>query len=226
MAVPTHFKFTLNGVFTGTPEIWSTGFHFNRKRPLGTDAGLGDINEGTVTSAITAFIGSALFNTTVTLVDWRAYVIGTDGHMEGNGPLLHIFPVNTYKGTGSNVLPPQVSCVATLVANDRGPAQRGRMYLPGPAKMVQTGDSRLSVADATLYATAVSALLKGVSDGIDLPGEIGSAAAVNVSPGPVGSTTGTLQDIDHVEVGRVYDTVRNRRNKLVEARVVDSHIDW
>lgn len=227
MAVPTHFRFNVRGHFTGTPEFWQTGAHFSRDAPLATDAGLDDLNESAITSAVTAFFGSAKFNTDVCLDDWRMYVIGTDGKMEGNGPLLHTFPPNTYKGTGSTPrYPPQVALVATLVATDRGPAQFGRMYLPPPNTTLQSSDLRISATDALTWATDIGAFLKAISDAIDLQGVGTSAVGLNISPGPAGSTTGTKQTIDHVEVGRVLDTLRNRRKSLIESRAVGGHLDW
>jgi hypothetical protein len=86
-------------------------------------------------------------------------------------------------------------------------------------------DWRLSVAVATSLSSAVTNMPKAISGAIDLPGTIGSAACINISDRPIG-TDGTKQNVDHVEVGRVLDTVRRRRNALVEAPVVGGQIDW
>lgn len=223
MAVPTHFRFTARGTFAGTPEIWSFGWHMGRVVEDGADAELDDIDESGVTTALATFFGAGIIDTTVHLVDWRAYVIGTDGRMEGNGPLLHDATGDSIAGTGTVRYPPQVAAVVSLIAANRGPAQYGRFYVPGPTAVLET-DRRLSSANAQTLANAASAFLKDVSDAIDLPLELGSSAAKNVSSR--GGGAGTMQTVDHVEVGRVLDTLRSRRNGMIEERYVDAQIDW
>ena len=53
---------------------------------------------------------------------------------------------------------------------------------------------------------------------------IQSSTGLNVSTR--GGPDGTKQVIDHVEVGRVLDTLRTRRRALLEDRQIDAHIDW
>lgn len=225
MAVPTHFRFVVRGVFLGSPEEWSTSCHFTRANSSAGDAGLDDINEGNVTTAVTAYFNSNIFPGDVVVRDWRFYVIGTDNTMQGNGPLIHEYTDDAVAGTGSTWrLPPQVALVHTLMAANRGPAQYGRMYMPHPSLTLES-DGRISSALATAFNNAHVNFLKAVSDCIDLTFPA-SSAACNVSPGPSGSSTGTLQQIDHVETGRVLDTIRNRRKSMVEERVASGHIDW
>jgi hypothetical protein len=222
--VPTHFRFTARGFFFNTPEQWSIGFHMSRDQAAGPDADLGQVNEGQVTTAFAAFMNSGVIATTVRLQDWRCYQIGTDGRMEGNGPLLHDYAGTPVQGNGIIKYPPQVSLKATFVAPNRGPAKLGGFYIPGPTADLQN-DLRLSTTDATAAITAVTNLLKGVSNAIDLPNTILSAHGLNVSTRG-GNGSGTKQQIDHVEVGRVLDTLRTRRGALLEARQVGGHIDW
>lgn len=224
MPVPTHFKFTFRGVFTGTPEIWSFGVKFERTVGGGGDAGVEDVDDATVTTAITDFLAStsAPICTIVKCTDWRCYVIGTDGRMEGNPKIVDVSE-GAINGTAALKYPPQIALVATTVALNRGPARFGRFYIPGPAGSMAS-DMRLSEATATVYAQSVSAFLKKISDAVDLPGTILSASGLNVSPG--GGSSGTAQRIDHVEVGRALDTLRSRRTALLEERFADATIDW
>jgi hypothetical protein len=78
------------------------------------------------------------------------------------------------------------------------------------------------VTDVTNLAGAVTDFLKDISDAIDIPGSLLSAAAANVSQ----SSGGVLQEVDHVEVGRCLDTLRNRRKSMDEDRVIGGQIDW
>lgn len=225
MPVPTHFKFTFRGVFANTPEIWVFGCHMSRDNDAGLDASINDVSESGVTAALDSLItgsGAASFQASVLATDWRCYEIGVDGKMVGN-PLVVDVTGETIQGSGAFAkYPPQVSLCATLVANNRGPARYGRMYLPGPGATLQN-DGRLLPATAMEYAVLTQAFLKNVSDAIDLEA-LQSAEGLNISSR--GGVDGTRQTIDHVEVGRVLDTIRSRRTSLLEDRQADSHIDW
>lgn len=225
MPVPKHFRFTVRGHFDGSPETWVTGCHFNRVYPAEPDTGLGDISESGAATAVSAHFNSVDYGAHVVVDDFRFYEIGTDGKMESNGPLLHTFAANSVKGTGSAwKFPPQVALCMTLVSSNRGAARMGRMYMPGPNADL-AADGRLSTAQADGILGRFVTFLKNLSDTIDAPATL-SAHVANVSPGPPGSTVGTIQQVDHVECGRVYDTVRNRRKSMLEERRVGGHIDW
>jgi hypothetical protein len=223
MPYPTHFRFVWRGVFKDTPEIWSFSAHFSRVNPGEVDAGLDDITESGVTSATAAFFDTGVMDSGVLLTDWRAYVIGTDGRMEGNGPLLHDATGDAIDGSGGRIYPPQVAQCVTLVAADRGPAKFGRFFLPGPALALGT-DRRYTDTQCGIVSSVVTTFLKDVSDAIDLEA-LNQSACVNVSNRPAGGA-GTIQEVDHVEVGRALDTIRTRRNQLLEERHVGGHIDW
>lgn len=224
MTVPTHFRFSFRGVFTNTPEIWNFGCHFRRDVAASPDLELTSIHQDQVTAAFVTLCqgGGASMSSGIHATDWRAYKIGTDGKMQGN-PL--VVDVHNEAGSGGAAVryPPQIALVVTLVSLNRGPARFGRMYLPGPAEGMSP-DHRLSIQAASDYAEQVTQFLKSISNAIDVPNEPISVAGCNVSDRPSGS--GTLQEIDHVEVGRVLDTLRTRRDQLLEERHVHGHIDW
>jgi len=224
MSVPTHFRFTARGTFDGTPEAWSFGFHMTRAQPSAGDAHIADINQSAVTSAFAAFFGNSnnIFTTSVKMTDWRAYEIGTNNKMQNN-PLVVDVTGAAIHGSSSVRLPTQIALVATLVAANRGPARFGRMYLPGPSLAIGA-DYRLSDTQAGFYLAATTQLLKDVSDAIDFFAT-NSSEGCNVSQLPAGGS-GTLQVIDHLEVGKVYDTLRTRRRSMLEERAVGGHIDW
>lgn len=223
MTVPTHFKFTFRGHYEGLNEFWSFGCFFSREAAGNPDAETSDINEGAVTTAIATFMADASFGSATRLDDWRAYQIGTNGKMEGNAPLLHLVdPGSPIAGTGGMNFPPQVAVVATRVAENRGPAKLGRMYLPCMGIPITGG--MLSATNAMNVAVATSAFLKGVSDAIDMPGALTSSNGLNVSKRPV--DTGTLQTVKYIRVGRAFDTMQSRRTNLDEDYQQDSDIDW
>lgn len=225
MTVPRHFKFTVRGSFLNSPETWSFGFHMSNDNSTSGNADLSNVHEDQVTAALAALFGAAEMSNKVQVDDWRCYDIGNDGKMRGNGPLLHAFAPNELKGVSSaSLYPPQVAVAISTISDNRGPAKRGRFYLPGPT-VALANDWRMDIAAATAYAAQATTFLKAVSDSIDLD-LAESAYGCNVSPGPPGSSTGTLQGIDHIEVGRALDTIRNRRKSLLEEPHVHGHIDW
>lgn len=224
MPVPTHFRFTVRGDFLNSPEHFSFGFHMTREVGGADDVELEAIDETAVSTALDTMIssGSSAFGAAVKVTDWRAYVIGTDGRMEGD-PLIVDVSTDDIKGTGTDRYPPQIALVATFVADNRGPARFGRFYLPSPAVVLGT-NLRLSDANASGYAESVTQFLKGVSDAIDFPLTT-SSEGCNVSTRG-GAGAGTIQPIDHVEMGLALDTLRSRRRSLDEERHVHGTIDW
>jgi hypothetical protein len=225
MPVPTHFKVTVRGDFLNSPEHWSFGFHLTRTNVANEDATKGDVRQGDMTAALTAFMASGIFSNKIEVRDWRLYEIGTNGKMQNNSPILVEFAPGILKGTSNGaIFPSQCSVAVSLIANNRGPAQRGRFFLPGVVTTVGD-DWLLGDSVAGVIRGAATTFIKACSDAIDLD-LANSAEVCNVSTGPPGSTTGTLQVVDHVEVGRVVDTIRNRRRSLLEQYSVGGHIDW
>lgn len=220
MPVPTHFKFVFRGEYELTPETWSFGFHMSRDNESGLDAGTGDIVQANVTTALTTFFNTnaAMIPDNAKATDWRCYVIGEDGRMEGN-PL--VVDVSTLSLDGSTAMkyPPQVACVVTTVGADRGLARFGRFYLP-TAGTIGT-DSRMGSGTAQGIAEAASTFMKDVSNAVDLE-LTQSSEGLNISA----AGAGARQTIDHIECGRVLDTLRSRRRAMVEERYSTGHIDW
>ena len=225
MTVPKHFKFTFRGTFGATPEGWSFGLKFQQTAELNSDAHLENINEGAVTAAVQAFLGGGLFTTGIKTTDWRAYEIGTNGLMSSNGPLLHTFPTPIAGTATSENHPSQCALAVTTVAQQRGPAHMGRFYLP-LTHMVLGTDWRLSDASCDAIIGQAVTFVKAISGAIDLPNNPGSAQMCNISSGPSGGSTGTFKAVHHLELGKVYDTLRNRRKSLLEERRVGAQIDW
>lgn len=223
MAVPTHFKFVFRGIFENTEEEWSFSVKYRRDVQNFPDATVEDIDDAAVTAALTALMGASgvgAFSSSILATEWRAYAQGTDNRAEGD--IKKVILGTPARGGTPNKYPSQISLCVTTVADDRGPGRLGRFYLPAPTGALT--DFRLTTTIATNYAVVTTAFLKAVSDAIDLPNTTDSAPAVNISGLPV--LTGTKQDIDHVEVGLVLDTIQTRRRQLVEERYEHTQIDW
>ena len=221
MPVPTHMKIVVRGVFNATPEEWTYSMKFSRDNDGVPDAGIGDINQGDVTAALTAFHASSLFTAQVWVTGWRAYVIGEDGTMEGN-PLVVEYTTGQYiKGLVTvRYSELDTSACITTVAGDRGPARFGRFFVPAPAMAVQA-DGRWGVSDVTAMLTAATTMAKAVSDAIDLEATT-SSSMLNISD--VG--TGAKQIVKRMKCGRVPDSQRRRRRSLLEEYIETGDIDW
>jgi hypothetical protein len=99
-------------------------------------------------------------------------------------------------GSTTPALPFQVACVASLRSNSPTRQARGRIYLPLLALVVP--DGHYETADVSAIATAVAAMLTGMSaDGFSVTAGTDNAV------------------VTHVVVDNVPDTQRRRRNKLI-----------
>lgn len=224
MPVPTHFKFSVRGVFLNTDETWSYGFHVNRKLIGGADATLSDVHESQISDVLESYHASSAFSAGCKLTEWRCYQIGTDGNMESPDSVkVHVYDT-AINGTGAaNKYPPQIALVITFVANSKGPGHFGRCYLPGPAASIST-DWRLSDANADLAGQGFATMIDALTHEVDLPGTPAQARLVNVSSS--GGSAGTIQDVHHLEVGRALDTMRSRRKGVLEERHVGAAFSW
>lgn len=224
MGTPKHLKIVFRGTFGTSKEEWSFGTHWSCTRVSSPDAGVDDIDGGKVDDAVAALMGiqgNLHFPADTKATEWRAYVIGPLGTMVGN-PRRRIFPT-PIPGMGATTYPPQVALVVSTIANNRGPGRKGRFYLPAPSNEIDS-DMRLSATTTGAAKDAVTTFVKAVSDAIDIPLDVTSSTMLNISGAPAPS--GSSQVVDHIEVGRVLDTLRSRRKSLLEEYVVGGHIDW
>jgi hypothetical protein len=116
-------------------------------------------------------------------------------------------------GNGA-VYPNQVSIVITLGTGvARGLAHQGRIYLPLPSKALGEGGV-LTLGDQNYYADEVFDLLNSLN-ALD-----GNRRVAVMSKGTPKTPQGTTHLVTTVEVGAVLDTMRSRRSKIPESRVI------
>ncbi len=123
----------------------------------------------------------------------------------------------TVKGNAASRLPAQLAIVGTLFTARAGRSGRGRIFLGGLGigGLAQSGRFAPGTRDALL--PALGEFYKGLRDSTTSPDIM---RPVVVSP-----TLGDSFKITRVGMGDVYDTMRSRRNKLIEQRattVVDA----
>lgn len=138
----------------------------------------------------------------------KANVIGIDGKYKY--PLTHEYTPVGIPGGGGDLYtyPNQVTlAVSTLSAVSRGPAHRGRFYLPMPTAPVQV-DGMITANNANAVRLSADTFIAELN-AVD-PAQWFAAIFSRKSPGAA------HRQIVATEVGRVYDTQRRRRNALSE----------
>lgn len=115
----------------------------------------------------------------------------------------------TYVGTGlSGSNPPQIAVCVTLRTAFAGRTHTGRFYLPTPGITTTTATGRFLPADVLEVITATkAAFAAGIGAGW---------TAVNV----FSNKLHVVNPVTAIDCGDVLDTMRSRRNKLVETRQV------
>lgn len=140
--------------------------------------------------------------------------IGPAGKYVSPQTVEHDYAGSPFAGTGAVSNPPQIALAVTLrTAVDRGRASSGRFFIPSPLAGV-LADGTLAPAFASTVLGHVNTFLGSMHTA--LPG-YRVCVASNVG-------TGTIREVDHVEVGRVLDTIRSRRAKLPEAYVAGTQL--
>lgn len=135
--------------------------------------------------------------------------VDTDGHYISLGTNQALYADLAGGVTGSvPVHPLQVAlCVSLLTGYSRGPAHRGRFYLPLPATPVDANGT-ISSTDAGLVDTSSETFLTALNS-------VNAAWDVAVFSRKAGAPAHRV--VTGMAVGRVLDTQRRRRRSLVEA---------
>lgn len=208
-----HIKITLLGVLTDTEEIFSTGFRVGAETTNVDQTQWDSINEVVMDNIGSAAI--ALWTNQDTRIpnQWAltsikfAWVDREDNYLAD----AKEFELPTTGGGGIFGFSPQLALVASLVSSKRkDPGRYNRMYFPTTIPSLY-GGAYLNSDQQTDFAQAVS----------DFITDVNNILAAGVSPliqARVFSAKweGNTLPIVQVRAGRVIDTQRRRRNKLVE----------
>lgn len=203
----THIYVQWGGKLPGN-EQWSCGFRL--WKAAGSTQASADALVGKIGDAVNAFhirttshIGNKALLSFV-----KVNAIALDGTYQASGTTERIFPdiAGGQPTFVSDFHPNQVAWAVTLNTGfTRGPAHKGRFYIPLPA-IILGADQRADVTDCQSLAQSANTLLSDVNAG-------GAEVMVVMSrkAGKPGhrAVTGT-------SVGQVLDTQRRRRRSLVE----------
>lgn len=149
------------------------------------------------------------------LVFLKMNVVDMNGHYVEQTTLEYVYSPVVSGGSSANLHPNQCTlAVSTCTEFERGPAHRGRFYLPLCAKSLVSTTGAISTGEAMLTATSAATFLSALHDqpGLDTGGAGDVHVCVMSSVG-----AGATNRITAVEVGTVIDTQRRRRNALPEA---------
>lgn len=206
-----HFYLQWGGTLPGGDE-WSCGL---RMAPTPA-AGNGGLANDVALTASTANVVQAFHATASSMISPRALltyskfnVIKVDGHYKDNLTQEHVF-ANIPGGGNAGFTPPnQIALAISLTTGfARGPAHRGRFYMPLPTLMVGATGTIAAADRNTIKASATTNLITALN-------AISPNLAVAVMSRKLGNNGSHF--VTGVEIGLVLDTQRRRRNKLAEA---------
>lgn len=110
-----------------------------------------------------------------------------------------------FPGTGQATnAPTQLAVVVSLLSARQGPRGKGRVFLPSPSIIPSTTDFAMTQSQALSLANAFKGFVNAIN---------GVNGFANVA---VVSSYGHASPVTAVKVGRVFDTMRSRRNRREE----------
>jgi hypothetical protein len=202
-------------------EIWSNSIRLagdttGNNAEVPTQGDLIAWLEGPAKDAVAAFHAdpNTGIHSAAKLVFLKMNVVDVNGHYIEQTTHEWVYSPVVAGGSSANLHPNQCTLVvSTTTAFERGPAHRGRFYLPLCAKSIETASGGISTGEAMLVATAAATFLSALHDqpGLDptLPGDMHVCVMSSVGAGATNRITGC-------EVGTVVDTQRRRRNAQAE----------
>lgn len=204
-------------------EQWSCGLRVACTEGISTGPGAADgwdmaelLDHYTETIKAMHINPNAKINNRAKLDHVKFNRIGVDGHYLESVTYEEVFAPLSGGDAGQAVYHPnQVALVVSLTTDvNRGPAHRGRFYLPLP-NCIPADDGLITVNDANTINGCMAAFLQFMADtpGIDTASDPG----VVVMSRKLGSPA--TRRVTGCHVGRVMDTQRRRRRSLNEAYV-------
>lgn len=207
-----HYYFTFGGPL-GNQEQWSSGLRLDSANNSGLtqaqeEAALLDLS----TKLRTAWAQATNPSGSTAGLTWeKANLVGADGKYVRD--YTNVIDHAQVVSPNASAYPLQVSMAITLTtAAERGLASKGRIFMPAPWQPLSGPDKTWSTAQSLVAANWMAALINSINDANAL-GNVVVASSTR---------TGATRSVRGVSVGSVPDTMRSRRNKQQEIRIVNT----
>lgn len=210
-----HHLFSFHGALPGG-EIWQCGF---RVTGIGT---VSDTVLGTLATQA-ADRWRAMTNTLATAGYWSQYTTfqGVTGRALNTAglttQLVEKAPTTSHSGAVSSVMPNQISVVLSLIGSTAGRRSKGRIYLPLHGQIQSSASPATGrLNNPTAILTAMKTLIDGCHTDwrTTLGGTISPRLTVMSRVG-----AGLATPVAIVKIGDVADTMRRRRDAMIETYV-------
>lgn len=207
-----HLVLQWGGKLSGGAEEWSCSLRFARTTGLAGN-GYSDTMLTACKNAIQTFHadGTVKISSQAKLSYVKLNPVDVNGHYT-DANTHQIIVADVGGGYAGQIYPNQVALAVTLnTAFSRGPAHKGRFYIPIPCLSVATLQNGLiSSTDATAVKTAATTMLNSLNN---------AAADMSVAVFSRKAGSPAHHNVTSISVGQVLDTQRRRRRKLLEAYV-------
>jgi hypothetical protein len=196
----THIRVRANGTLgplSNPYEIFSYGFC------LKSNAGSGVADADAIAAKVAAYHSDSrtLISTRAHLTEVAVSEVGPSGAQ--NGQTARVV-VDVVGGSNGGTVPPQIAYRVSLSDGLRGRSHRGGWYVPLPAASLSADDPRMSANDAAGAAASAKDLIAALNSGPN-------AQQLIIASQVLGALV-----VTQVRVGRALDTIRSRRNTMVE----------
>jgi hypothetical protein len=210
-----HYLLAWGGTLGSAGEIWSNGVRF-----ASVADGDADPDETAVLpaykNAIVAMMGrgTSKIGPAATLRYVKFNKIDAEGHYVSNTESNTLFTSGPDVKVGNGVGPvhPFSTAVAVTWTTDfsRGRGSKGRIFLPAPCVDINN-EGQITASERDGIAVSLSTMISAFNAVNPVPGDAMRAVVAS-------GVNGALNPIKGVSVGSVPDTMRSRRNKLIESR--------
>lgn len=167
--------------------------------------------------------------TTHRLTEVKVAPIDVNGeYVAGQSSASHFFSPAVAGGFApvAGQLPQATFAVTLLTAKPRGYASHGRIYLPPTTLMATASDGKVSGTDAGIIGASIKRLINAINaetlvTNVAVFSRGKGVPSYNSAKNRIEYTypnQGYVENVTSVGVGRLVDTQRRRRNRLVESR--------
>ena len=189
-------------------EQWSNGLRLRKKTAGAVDSGAALlVGVGAAVAEMHARAGTHIA-TSAKLSFVKVNAINVAGHYkDGSGTNQAIY-ADVAGGGGTQMYPNQIALAVGLMTGfSRGPAHKGRFYIPIPNVGVDPADGLITDADATGVKASITTFLTALN-AVNADYEVAVFSRKNGAAGN--------RKVTGIQVGKALDTQRRRRASLAE----------